>query len=396
MISLGIVVQRYGAEVLGGAETLARDVAERLAGQGLAVTVYTTCARDYVTWRNEYEPGESRLNGVALRRFPVERERDIVAFNRLSEAFFAAPPRTDGAVPPGGDRDEEAWIAEQGPLCPGLVQALADAEPGTDLYLFFTYLYYPTVAGLRALRKPAILFPTAHDEPPIHMRLMAGVFRTPRALFFLTRAEMDLVKRLFDPPGALRLVRTGLDLPGRADVDSFRRRYNLRAPYLIYAGRIERGKGLEPVFDHFRALRRERELDLVLIGKKLMDLPDLPGLRYLGFVPVADKHAAFQGAVLSLQPSPLESLSITTLESFAMGTPVLVNRDCAALVEHVRMSGGGLAYGSEEEFLAGFRAVAGHPLRRWLMGRRGRQYVRKYYSWDVVIKEIRAGIDEVL
>lgn len=388
MISLGIVVQRYGAEVVGGAETLARDVAERLAGQGLAVTVYTTCARDYVTWRNEYEPGESRLNGVVVRRFPVTRERDIAAFNRLSDAFFA--------VPPGGDRDEEAWIAEQGPLCPGLVQALADAEPGTDLYLFFTYLYYPTVAGLRALSKPAILFPTAHDELPIRMKLMDGVFRKPRALFFLTQAEMDLVKRLFDPPGALRLVRTGLDLPGRADAGSFRRRHGLRLPYLIYAGRIERGKGLEPVFDHFRALRREREVDLVLIGKKLMDLPDIPGLRYLGFVPEADKYAAFQGAVLSLQPSPLESLSITTLESFAMGTPVLVNRDCPALVEHVRASGGGLTYGGEEEFLAGFRAVAGHPLRRRLMGRRGRRYVQKYYSWDAVIKEIQAGIGEVL
>ena len=388
MISLGIVVQRYGAEVVGGAETLARDVAERLAGQGLAVTVYTTCARDYVTWRNEYEPGESRLNGVVVRRFPVTRERDIAAFNRLSDAFFA--------VPPGGDRDEEAWIAEQGPLCPGLVQALADAEPGTDLYLFFTYLYYPTVAGLRAVNKPAILFPTAHDELPIRMQLMAGVFRKPCALFFLTQAEMDLVKRLFDPPGALRLVRTGLDMPGRADAGSFRRRYGLRAPYLIYAGRIERGKGLEPVFDHFRALRRDREVDLVLIGKKLMDLPDIPGLRYLGFVPEADKYAAFQGAVLSLQPSPLESLSITTLESFAMGTPVLVNRDCPALVEHVRASGGGLTYGNEEEFLAGFRAVAGHPLRRWLMGRRGRRYVQQYYSWQAVIKEIMAGIDEIL
>ena len=37
MISIGIVVQRYGNEVIGGAETLARNVAERLIRQGFRV-----------------------------------------------------------------------------------------------------------------------------------------------------------------------------------------------------------------------------------------------------------------------------------------------------------------------------------------------------------------------
>ena len=183
--------------------------------------------------------------------------------------------------------------------------------------------------GLRAVSKPAILFPTAHDEPPIYLACMGEVFRRPRALFFLTRAEMDLVQRLFSPPGRMRLVRTGVDVPAAVDDKAFRRRYLLVAPYLLYSGRIERGKGLEAVFDYYRALKNEAYVDLVLIGKKLMELPDIQGLKYLGFVSEEEKLAAFKGAVLSLQPSPLESLSITTLESFSVGTPVLVNRDCA-------------------------------------------------------------------
>ena len=92
MIHIGIVVQRYGNEVIGGAETLARNVAERLLRQGFRVTVFTTCARDYLTWRNEYAPGESLLRGVTIRRFPAVRERDIGAFNRFSDEFFAVPP----------------------------------------------------------------------------------------------------------------------------------------------------------------------------------------------------------------------------------------------------------------------------------------------------------------
>ncbi len=387
MISLGVVVQRYGNEVVGGAETLARNVAERLLRQGLRVTVYTSCARDYLTWRNEYPAGESWLRGVRIRRYPALRERDISAFNRFSDEFFAAPPER---------RDEERWIAEQGPLCPDLLQALAAAERETDLFLFFTYLYYPTVFGLRALRKPAALFPTAHDEPPFHLSLMGEVFRRPRALFFLTRAEMDLVQRAYDPPGRRSLARTGLDIPAEVDENVFRRRALLVAPYLLYAGRIEKGKGLEEVFDHYRLLKREAYVDLVLLGRKGMELPAIEGLKYAGYVSEAEKRSAFKGALLSLQPSPLESLSITTLESFSVRTPVLVNRRCPALMEHVQASGGGLAYGDAEEFLAGFRALYRRPARRAAMGERGLQYVRTYYSWDAVLREIQAGIEEIL
>jgi glycosyltransferase involved in cell wall biosynthesis len=387
MISIGIVVQRYGNDVIGGAETLARNVAERMLRQGFRVTVFTTCARDYITWRNEFAPGESLLKGVAIRRFPVCRERDIGDFNRFSEEFFAADPAA---------RDEEKWIREQGPFCPELVQALAAAQEDIDLFFFFTYLYYPTVEGMRAVGKPAIIFPTAHDEAPIRLACMGEVFRRPRALFFLTRAEMDLVQRLFSPPGRMRLVRTGLDVRAAVDDMPFRRRYLLVAPYLLYSGRIERGKGLEAVFDYYRALKNEAYVDLVLIGKKLMDLPAIQGLKYLGFVSEDEKMAAFKGAVLSLQPSPLESLSITTLESFSVGTPVLANRNCPALLEHVEISGGGLAYGDEEEFLAGFRRLYRRPALRRGMGAKGLAYVKKYYSWEAVMMEIKAGISEIL
>ncbi|MCU0276155.1 MAG: glycosyltransferase family 4 protein [Acidobacteria bacterium] len=387
MIRVGIVVQRYGSAVIGGSEALARNVAERLLRQGMRVTVFTTCARDYLTWRNEYPAGETLLRGVAIRRFPVVRERDIDAFNRFSDEFFAAPPSA---------RDEKKWIAEQGPLCPDLVQALVAAEKEIDLFIFFTYLYYPTLAGLGAIGKPAILFPTAHDEPPLYLAAVAETFRRLQACFFLTQAEMDLVRRVFNPPGAMRLVRTGVDVRAEGDDKLFRRRRFLVAPYLLYAGRIEKGKGLEAVLDHYRAVKQEAYVDLVLIGKKLMELPSLPGLKYLGFVSEEEKLAAFKGALFSVQPSPLESLSISTLESFSQRTPVLVNRDCPALREHVALSGGGLAYGGADEFLAGFRQLYRHPRRRAAMGEKGLAYVKKYYSWDSVLAEIKKGIDEIL
>ena len=80
---LAVVVQRYGADINGGAELHARYIAEHLA-RFADVRVFTTCARDYVTWRNTYPAGIEHINGITVERFPVSQERDVVAFGKLS------------------------------------------------------------------------------------------------------------------------------------------------------------------------------------------------------------------------------------------------------------------------------------------------------------------------
>lgn len=71
-LRVALVVQRYGLEVNGGAELLCRMIAERLASRH-SVEVLTTCAVDYVTWKNEYAPGLAEVNGIPVRRFRVDR-----------------------------------------------------------------------------------------------------------------------------------------------------------------------------------------------------------------------------------------------------------------------------------------------------------------------------------
>jgi Fe-S oxidoreductase len=78
-MKLAIVVQRYGADINGGAEQHARYVAERLSRHA-SVEVVTTCARDYITWKNELPAGVEQVNGVTVRRFPVAHERRPKAF----------------------------------------------------------------------------------------------------------------------------------------------------------------------------------------------------------------------------------------------------------------------------------------------------------------------------
>jgi glycosyltransferase involved in cell wall biosynthesis len=387
MIRIGIVVQRYGQDVVGGAETLARDVAERLQRVGFDVTVFTTTAMDYISWKNQYSAGETILKGVRILRYQVEKERHIEEFNQLSDKFFQSPP---------AERHEQQWIIEQGPYCPQLIDALSENRQKIDCFIFFTYLYYPTIEGLKVVKKPSILFPTAHDEAPIYMQAVAEMFKKPDCLCFLTESEMKLVERLFQPAAVMNLLRTGMMISDHADETQFRKKFGLVAPYVLYAGRIEKGKGVDVVFSGYAQLERQHLLNLVLIGKLLMPLPKNEGIHYLGFVSEAEKLAAFKGARFSIQPSPMESLSITTLESFSQKTPVLVNRQSLVLDEHIRLSGGGLGYQSQAEFIDQALCLLENSSLRKQMGQAGYAYVKKYFSWEVVILALKQQILQLI
>ncbi|MBM3335333.1 glycosyltransferase family 1 protein, partial [Candidatus Sumerlaeota bacterium] len=81
---VAFIIQRYGAEVVGGAEALCRAVARRLTRRW-AVEILTTCAVDHMTWANELPAGTSEIEGVTVRRFLVDRPRNVRRFNRHNE-----------------------------------------------------------------------------------------------------------------------------------------------------------------------------------------------------------------------------------------------------------------------------------------------------------------------
>jgi glycosyltransferase involved in cell wall biosynthesis len=406
---IAFVVQRYGAEILGGSEYHCRLVAERLAARH-DVEVLTTCARDYITWKNDYPEGTDRIRGVTVRRFANAQTRDIAAFNQYSDWIFANPHTRD---------DEMKWLEMQGPWCPALLEYLKRNHRTYDALIFFTYLYAPTVLGLEIDPSRSILVPTAHDEPAIRLVIYRDMFRLPAAVAYNTEVERNFLKSTFEIRAiAEETVGCGVDLmlgdgenapsgSGMASSDDeetgeavdvmaqmksrgvpFRRRHRLYDDFLLYGGRIDAGKGCEELLEYFTSYKEDGgNATLVLMGVKLMQLPEVPWVKFAGLLSERERLQALESATIVVIPSPFESLSLLALEAMAVGTPVLCNGRSEVLVEHCLKSNAGLYYQDRDEFIACAKLLLADERLRRAMGRNGKDYVKRNYRWDVILSK---------
>jgi glycosyltransferase involved in cell wall biosynthesis len=383
-VIIALIVQRYGGEVLGGSETLARQYAGFL--QDFAdVEVLTTCALDHATWHNHYPPGLTEVDSIPIRRFSVDSVRtpywgklyDMLKGN-LNEAAFAGSTEQKQVLANRLSRWPEALQEEtvrwQGPFPSDLFAYLRKHRQHYDLFLFFTYLFPTTYFGMQCIPRNRIVFcPTLHDEPIAYLSIFRRMFARPRFTIFLTETERQLAGRLYSTRGSSEVVGMSLGHPAR--VAPLPR--DTPAAYILYAGRIEPSKGTGTLVEYFKAFKEKTKssLKLVLIGAAGAEIPRGPDVVYLGFVSEAEKFALLGSALGFVHPSAYESFGIVLLESFLMGTPALVNGHSPVLVEHCRRSGGGLLYHSQEEFCQNLSRLIGDSQLRKASGDSGREYV---------------------
>ncbi len=371
MRRLAFVVQRYGPEVLGGAEGLCRQVAERLVGR-FDVTVLTTCARDYLTWEDFYRPGRETIAGVAVHRFPVARTRRVRSFGRFSQRIFGRPHSF---------RDEAEWMERQGPDAPALIEAIERRRDEHDLFVFVTYLYAPTFFGLPLVAEKAVLAPMAHDEPPLALGIFRSLFHLPRGLIFNTEEERDFVHRTFRNAHIPWTVGgAGIDLPAPAPAVA----RAAGGDYLLYLGRVDVEKGCGELIELLRRRRDEGHPTprLVLAGEVKMKLPRDPLLESAGFVSEARKHELIADARALVVPSRYESLSLVALEAWAACVPVIAQGESAVLRGHLERSGGGWAYRDAAGFGRALDQALTDPDERRRRGLAGRSYVAGRYTWE--------------
>ena len=404
------ITPRYGADVATGPDHACRLLAEQLARRH-DVEVLTTTAHDPASWKNEYSEGADRVRGALVRRFAVTSPRDRSTFTELSRRLREGPR---------SHPEELAWVRQLGPWSAGLVEHLKRQHRSYDVLVFFGLCHPLTVFGLEIAPEKSLLFPYMQLRPELRFDLWSDVLVAPRAVGYFSSSERRLVHSYVGvTPQFEEVVGIGVDAPPQqtyprhqqdpADVITeeeatatedeepldesylsgrgvpFRRRHRLFDSFALYGGRIESDNGCEEMLDYFDTFAADADdLSLVLMGVKMISIPDAPYLRLAGVVPDRERMTAYEAAAVTIAPGADDLLSQSLLESLAVGTPVLASARNEAAVEHCKRANAGLYYASRDEFV-GALAEMRAPDLRVRMGENGRRYIRNHHQWDAVI-----------
>lgn len=376
------IVPRYGEQVIGGAEDLARRTAEELTRRGHRVSVLTTRALDHRTWKNHFPGGTTVLNGVEVTRFPAHTRLGDPALDRVTRSISSGERVSEG--------EQKTWL--EGVVgSDELYRYLRRSARDYSHLIFLPYLFGTTYFGSAILPERSYIIPCLHDEPYAHQSLIETMLRSVKGLIFNSPAERRLASRLLGVEDPGPVVGMGIR-PHDCDPHAFYDRIPLRGDFLLYAGRREDGKNTPLLTDYFHrfATANPGAASLALIGVGDVEVPpDSSHLIFdLGAVSEREKWDSYAAARVFCQPSVNESLSIVLLEAWLAGTPALVHRDCEVTAEHLRASGGGLAFGDYPEFAEALGILLRDREQAERLGEAGRRYVEEEYNWDSVISRL--------
>ena len=376
---IAFICPRFSEQgTVGGAETLIKALAERLAAAGRDVDILTTCARDHFTWKNEIPAGTRTFGNLTVTFFPVNEDRDHGTFARLQQSIDRRQKLSR--------EDEELWIANS-VNSRELIQHLEDKRTHYDRIIAGPYLFGMTYFASLVAPDKFFLVSCLHDEPFAYLSIMRDLFHRAAGILFNTAPEKALAQRLYSTGDRGAVVGLGLDDFPSNDA-AFRRKHQITQPYIIYSGRRETMKGtpLLTAFMHAFRQRTGRDVRLVFTGSGPIEAPAemTESILDAGFVSEQEKHDAMAGAVCFIHPSVNESLGIVLLESWLARTPALVHAKSDVLRDQCHRSGGGLWFRYYPEFEECLLRFLDDTTLRNAMAESGRRFVLDQYSWPAV------------
>jgi len=394
---IAILTPWYGQECTGGAEMLARELAQRLSERD-AVTVLTTTSRSFLhEWDKDYhKPGRFRDGNYDVVRFRVRR-RNSEAFAANNEQLLGLPRHRWPEISRYGIRTD--FFLDESINSPEL-EAHVKRQGGAwyDAILALPYLYGVVVNAIKTAQAPIHLIPCLHDEAYARIPRIEDAMHRAKTLLFNSAGEAELALRLYGP-GILEksyVIGTGIPPAYEPALTS-----PIEGRYYLYLGRREPEKGVDLLvgaFRHHRYNGSRREVKLVLAGPGERSYDDAEGgIRDLGFIDEATKARLLKDALALLQPSQNESYSRVLMEAWRENVPVVAHAECLATATAVLESKGGLLAATGDEWAAALRALEEmEPAERRRIGALGAQYAAEHSDWDKAISRLRAaiGLDE--
>ncbi len=387
-MKLAFVVQRYGEDIIGGAEYHCRLIVKYLKPH-FDIEVFTSKAHDYITWKDHYKGKIEHVDGVKVNRFSVKKPRDPVKFGRIQDKVFFEEHT---------EKDELKWLDEEGPNLPSLIKELKKREDEFDFFIFFSFRYYHSYYGIKEFKKRSLLVPTAEPDPVLYMKIFREIFSLTGAIVHNSWEEKRIINKYLGGEDTLfDVVGVGSEIPDKFYPEDFRKKYGIEDDFLIYIGRIDENKGVPHLFEYFLRYTEEtkRNLKLVLIGKEVYPIPEDERIIYLGPLDDRDKFNGLMASKLLIMPSFYESLSMVTIESWALKKPVLVNGRCPVLKDQVLRSRGGLYYENYYEFKEALEYILENKEIYKKMGENGRIFYENNYTWEKIVEKYINLLDKL-
>ena len=375
---------------VGGAETLIYSLAKDAVSLGYEVEFLTTCAKSHFTWENELPEETFVRDGMVVRRFKVDEQRDVNTFLTLQTNICSGYELSD--------EEEERWLRNS-VNSSGLIRYLTEYASEIDRVLTGPYLFGLVEAVARAVPEKVLLIPCLHDEPFARVRRIQSMFKAVRGFLFNTEPEQQLAHRLIDglSPKVEAVIAMGIE-PFDVAKDAFAKRTGITAQYVLYSGRREPLKGTPTLVDYVGCFRERtgRDIKLVMTGSGHVDIPESLRDHFidLGFVSEQEKREAMAGAVAFIHPSVNESLSIVILEAWLARTPALVHARGEVLRWQCESSNGGLWFSRYPEFEEELLFYLDNPDKAAIMAEQGRAYTIGKYAPEAVRKRFDKALKD--
>lgn len=388
MAKILMITARFLEHASGGAEKLAYDYASILS-ESNDVTVCTSCAKDYVSWKNEFSKGETKENSLRILRFPVSQTRNMVRMNRILNQCLEKGDSVS-------DKEQFEFLKEQGPFCPDLVNYVTKEQHTYDIAILIGYLYYPVVASIPNLKIPFVIVPTFHDEPPFRLPMYRKTYSSHYVYSFNAPEEISVYEAYTNQKtSSYFLIGTYIN-----DTITEANLSDLHSNQLITIGRIEPAKGYPELFEYFqnwKVFSNRTDITVKCLGSiSSMETPKEPLITFTGFVSEEEKISEIQKSFLLLNPSAFESFSISIMEAWIQKKAVLVNAKSTVMKGHCLRSQGGLYYSDSLSFQKTLDFLLENREIATRLGRNGREYVLANFSKEVIRKKLNQMVSMLL
>jgi len=389
-----IVTPWYGA-FAGGAEVLARGLAENFQSRGFQVEVLSTLvASPYDDWwqSNKGLPKKEIINGVLVSRYDPDGGENKFKYQSVVQKM------SRGETLSQQDKFDFFYKGITSTYLIASVKQYLESGWRVIALPYFQSLTHNLVAAYPGLID---LVPCLHDEPEFYWQPVEKLIEHGRALFFNSPEEKLLSVRVYgskflDKIKGYPVVGAGLDtqkMMSRVKVSS-----KLPDNYVLYVGRKEKGKNvhiLSSWHEHFLKTQNKR-ISLVYIGGGDREIvPNSASFIDLGYVSDGEKDYLIGKSICVVNLSDNESFSYVIMESWLNKKPVIVSSKCEVTCGHVKRSIGGFCVDNKDSYSTALKIFSENADISTQLGNNGNEYVLSNYSWDNVIGKYVSYMNEL-